>query len=1268
MKIKKLTLCLFAAYSLQTSAQYLEHIYDYIENTAVFEENQEEGHAYYLASDHLSLNGDWRFMFVNTPEEVPQNFFATNYKDNKWRTIPVPSNWEMQGYGDPQFRNVPAPFKANPPHVPREYNPTGAYRKTFTLPSKWQGQHIFLRLEKTQSASFVWMNGQQVGYNEGGQEPAEYDVTPYVKPGKNVLAVCVLKYSDGYYLEGQDYWRLAGIFDDVTLYATPKTRLFDWFVTTDLDDQYRDATLKVTVDVKKYEDTQASYTVRATLKDAKGNQVKEMRSDRFTMNGKGKKSVELASLVSNPEKWTCETPVLYNLTLELLNESGDVMQQISSKMGFKETEIRHQTFFLNGQPIKVNATNTHMQHPELGHAMNEETIRKDMEILKQHNFNAVRTSHYPPVNKYLELADEYGLYIIDETGDEAHASEYISNDQRFREMYLERVQKLVLRDRNHACVLFWSAGNESGEGPLITEVVKEGKRLDPTRYFMYGGNAYAHPAEDIIGPRYPTPYELEMNTAMVPEEEDPRPSFMDEYLSVAGNAGGGMDEFWAAIRRHPRLMGGALWDFVSPGLTEHIRPLKDSSPYNTPVHLMSNAKVEKGTLHLSGHDEWVEVYRSNNVELSSKALTISFDVKPGKLSGMYEGAPYVTKGNTQFGVVQKGGEKLQFYLHSGVKHTLDVDLPENWVGNWHHVTASWDGKEMKLFIDGTLKGTEKTAAPEPANNRRGNRGGGGGERGILSNFPYPINIGRIAGNHAIDPMTTFTADAEMDNVAIYDKCLADVERLRVGASAGMGRAEDAVLYLTFDGNGDTGTFYTIGGNMRTYGSIWPDRTPQPEMKQMKWTTQPLSTRLLNAETGEVEVTNRLFFTDLSQYTSHWALMADGDVLEEGDIQFSTAPQQKQVVRIPYHKPAIVAGKEYRVTVTSKLKKDEVWAKAGHEVAWDQLELSGWNLPATAPQLSSDDISAQEDDKQINISGKGFCYVISKETGNLEQIEVYGKPVLKSPIEFNLWRAPIANEFDSWDAFRVNGGYAEGYGNQVATLWYSKGVQQLCIRPAEVRLNRNEQETTVTVSQLVQVGASSYGALDLYISGVQLCGFTLDYTYHFYNDGTVKIENHLSPQGRLPEILPRIGFTTSVANEFDHITWYGRGPEENYPDRKTGYQVGIWNKTVKDMYEPYLFPQDHALRTDNRYVELTNKEGQGVQIAMNEHFNFNAYQFTTDNLTKSQFTYQLQPQADCYTLNLDYATTGVGCTCVYVLDEYRVKPAAFDRVITIKPKK
>ena len=316
----------------QANAQYLEHIYDYIENTAVFEEGQEEGHAYYKADDHMSLNGQWRFYFATTPEEVPQGFFMPSFKDNKWSYIPVPSNWEMEGFGDPQFRNVPAPFKANPPRVPREYNPTGAYRKTFTLPREWNGRQVFLRMEKTQSASFVWMNGKQVGYNEGGQEPAEYDVTPYLQAGKNTLAVCVVKYSDGYYLEGQDYWRLAGIFDDVTLYATPKTRLFDWFVTTDLDNQYRDATMQLNVDVKKYEDATGTYAVRATLTDPKGSRVKEMTSDRFSMNGKGKHSVKFTEHVANPDKWTSETPSLYTLRLELLDSDGRVMHQISSKM------------------------------------------------------------------------------------------------------------------------------------------------------------------------------------------------------------------------------------------------------------------------------------------------------------------------------------------------------------------------------------------------------------------------------------------------------------------------------------------------------------------------------------------------------------------------------------------------------------------------------------------------------------------------------------------------------------------------------------------------------------------------------------------------------------------------------------------------------------------------------------------------------------------------------------------------------------------------
>lgn len=1245
MNIKFIALGLALLTSLQLNAQFLDNIYNYIEDLSVYETNQEEGHAYYLADKHISLNGQWNFLFANTPQDVPTDFYKTSFKDSKWHKINVPSNWEMEGFGDPIFRNVAAPFKPNPPYVPREYNPTGAYRRTFNIPANWNGQQIFLRLEKAQSASFVWINGQEVGYNEGGQEPAEYDVTKYVKAGKNTIAVCVVKYSDGYYLEGQDYWRLAGIFDDVTLYATPKTRLFDWYVTTDLDDQYKDAKLNLAVDVKSYDTASGKYSVRATLSDSKGVEVKQMTTDKFDVAGPGKLTFNMSALITNPDKWTCETPTLYNLNIELIDAQGKTIQNIASHVGFKETEIRHQVFYLNGQPIKVNAINTHMQHPEWGHMMKEEVIRKDMEILKQHNFNAVRISHYPPVNKYLELADEYGLYIIDEAGVEAHATEQVSSIKEFIPMYQERVRQMVLRDRNHPCILFWSAGNESGEGPNITEVVKEGKKYDSTRYFMYGGNAYSHPGEEIIGPRYPTPYELEVNTAMVPESEDPRPSFMDEYLSVAGNAGGFLDEYWDIIRKHPRVMGGAIWDFVSPGLTDHIRPLKDSSPYNTPVHLMGYSKVDKGTLHLSGHEEWVEVYRQEQLELQGNALTIAFDVKPGDLCGAHEGAPYISKGVAQFGVVQQGEDKLRFYLYAGKQYNAIGKLPDNWKHNWHHVTASWDGRAMKLFIDGKLAAEEATLE-EPGSRR---------QAVVMNNFPYSINIGRIEASHGSETHTIYTADAEMDNVAIYGKCVDD----------GVSKPEEALLYLTFDNAGDEGKFFTYGITTRSYGCIWPDRTVQPEMRQMKWTTQPISFRLINADKGEAEVTNRLYFTDLSKYAFRWTLQADGDVIEQGSVDINVDPQQKKVVRIPYHKPTIEAGKEYRVTLSATLRQDEMWAKAGHEVAWDQLELETWNIAKPKSQIVSTSLKAEETDDQVSISGNGFEYVISKKTGNLEKVIVNGKEILSNPLTFNLWRAPLSNESDNWNSYRVNGARADGYGAQIATLFYTHGLDRTMAIPAHIELNQGNGETIVRVRQIVQVGAARMGNLDAYIRGIMRSGFTLDYTYTFGDDGTVEIANHVSPQGRLPEILPRIGFTTMVSKEFDNITWYGRGPEENYPDRKTGYPVGVWSNTVDKMYEPYIMPQDHALRTDIRYLQLKDKEGKGIEISMDELFNFNAYQFTTDNLTKSMYTYQLQPLKDKYTLNIDYNTTGVGCTAVYVTDDYKVKPIPYNRKITIK---
>ena len=1216
---------------------YLDNLYNFIENTSVFELNQEEGRSYHIPQKHLSFNGEWKFLYSDVPENIPSDFYEVNYNDWDWEKIKVPSNWEMEGYGDRLFRNVQAPFKTNPPFVPREYNPTGAYRRTFTLPSSWKGDQVFLRMEKVASASFVWINGEEVGYNEGAQEPAEYNITKYLRQGKNTIAVHVVKYSDGYYLEGQDYWRFAGIFDDVWIYATPSVRLFDWYVTTDLDDNYTDAVLNLAVDVKKYTTALSeNYRVKANLLDVNRKLVKEMISDPFLMDKEGKKQVIFSEQIIKPKKWTSETPNLYTLEMKLQTAGGKTTDIIRTKIGFKETEIRGETFYLNGVPLKVNAQNSHMQHPELGHVMNEETIRKDFEILKQFNFNAVRTSHYPPVSRYLELANEYGLFVIDEAGTESHATEFVSKQKEYTEMYRERVRQMVLRDRNYPCVLFWSAGNESGEGFNITEAIKEGRKYDHSRYWMYGGNAYAHPAEEIIGPRYPLPIELEMQTGIIPDKSDRRPSFMDEYLSVAGNGGGGLDDYWRVVYAHPRLMGGAIWDFVSPGLTERIRKIEDKSLFSTPVHLMGNTRLVKAVdgnaLDLNGHDQWVEVYRQSNVEIESNELTLTMDVYPRKLISSC--GSFLTKGSYQFGLQQRGKDSLDFYIYTDKHYVLRIPLPTDWEYNWHKLCGVYDGREMAVYIDGKKVGALFAT-------------------GKIKNFPFPVNIGRNGEIHGQET-NVYICDAQIDNVGIFTKAV----------SPDCYDKTKAVLWLDFENLIDCGSFFSYGIGARTYGCIWPNRKVQPEMWQMKKSVQPLSISLIDAEQGWVEVWNRNHFLDASHYQTRWFLEADGDVIEEGIIDLQVAPLTKKQVRIPYHKPMIIPGKEYRITISSVLKNDEIWASAGHEVAWDQLELP-WFKQLCEEKKKKDSLVNYETDQLIIVKGKDFSYTFCKKSGALSSIILKGKDLLKSPLKFNLWRAPLANEVDGWNARNARTmNWQEGYGYQVATEFYSLGIDKLVSHPMSVQAFKQAGNVYVHVRDMTIMGDISVSQRDLYISGSVINGFENHYVFMISPDGELTLKHSALPQGCMPLWLPRIGLTMILDKCLDRVEWYGRGPQENYPDRKTGYKIGVYSTTVKKMYEPYLLPQDYGLRTDNRWLRMTDCQGMGLEFSMDQWFNFNAYPYSTDNLTKAVYTYQLQEQ-DGTTLNLDYATSGVGCTARSILNSYRVMPRLYERKMKIR---
>lgn len=1249
--------CIFSlhcAYAQQRG--FLENVYKFIEDPGKFSLNQEAGRVPLIpfatvqealennkdkSRGFLSLNGQWKFKWSENPDVSPKDFYTKKFNDTKWDNLNVPSNWEMQGYGDPVFRNVSQPFHSNPPFIPHDYNPVGSYRKTVTVPLNWKDKEVFLRLEAATSASFVWVNGKEVGFNEGANEPAEYNITKYLKPGKNLIAVNVYKYSAGTYLEDQDMWRLSGIFRDVYLLATPKVHLRDFYVTTDLDKDYRDATLSIAADISNYLETrQSGYSIRATLFDKNHKAVvQKMVSNQVSVDGKQTQTVNLSASVSNPDKWSSEKPNLYYLTLELLNLEGKTEEVLSSRIGFKKVEVKHQALYVNGVPIKLNGTNSHMQHPDLGHTMDVETIRKDFTLMKQFNINCVRTSHYPPTIDYLNLADEMGIFIVDETGDESHATEYISERPEWRDAYVDRVRGMVLRDRNHPSIIFWSAGNESGTGNNICEVIKEGKRLDPSRIFMYGGNTddvgwkNEVLCEDIIGPRYPTPYELKTRIAQVPESQDPRPSFMDEYISVEGNGGGGLDEYWDIIYNYPRCIGGALWDWVSPGIREKIQLLTDVSKNHVNTAIKGRGKLVPGkfwsAVELTGNDQWVDVYRDPALDITGNQLTLSLWVFPRNWN---TDGTFVTKGSYQFGLRQNLRDSLEFYVTDDNRTSLSVSIPQNWENSWHHLAGIYDGKSLSIYVDGKLAGSKPFT-------------------GSITNKPFPVNIGRNAEIEGQE-YAGRTSNARFDRVAIFNKAIPIDQLLNPTPSL----KDEAQLWLDFDEVQDKGTSFGMGIGGRTYGLIWPDRAPQPELWQVKKSAQPANVELVNPEEGTVQVWNRYHFTNLSEMKTTWQLQANGKVIQKGELNVSVNPLQKQIVTIPYQKPDLEAGTEYRILVSFSLKKAQSWAPEGFEVAWSQLELP-WKKAEEAIQVkNSSNALFTESTDAIVITGKDFEYVFDKTNGELKTMKYQGISLVNEGPKLNVWRTPLANEQDQWTLLQSHLTYRKpGMGDGPANNWRSLGLDHLTYKLDKLSVSKTK-DNKVKVDVMNHAEGINYGT-----------AFDNHFVYTIDGNGEITINHTVTPQGLMPAWLPRIGVQWNMNKDLKQVAWYGRGPFENYPDRKTGAKIGVYNSSVQEMTEKYLVPQDYGLRTDNRWMRIETTDGVGLEFKGSDLFNFSTQPFDTDNMTRARYPYQVQP-FDGTTFNFDYATSGVGCTAISVLNQYRVLPQVYNFTMEIKPYK
>ena len=509
------------------------------------------------SANYLSLNGNWKFKWVPNADERPTDFYATGFDDSAWGNMPVPGMWELNGYGDPEYVNTGfawrGHFKNNPPQVPVKDNHVGTYRRTITLPDGWQGRQVIAHFGSVTSNIYLWVNGRFVGYSEDSKLAAEFDITKYLKPGRNLIAFQVFRWCDGSYCEDQDFWRLSGVGRDCYLYSRDKgVQLADIRVMPDLVNNYADGTLKIDAAVK------GNAIVELALTDNAGTKVAET-----TIKGKGDKTAMLN--LSNPKKWTAETPYLYNLTATV--KSGDrVVEVIPLKVGFRKVEIRNGQLLVNGKHIYIKGVNRHETDPDLGYVMSKERMIGDLKMFKRLNINAVRTCHYPDAPEWYDLCDEYGIYVCAEANQESHGFGYgddaAAKKPMFAKQIMERNQRNVETQFNHPSIIIWSLGNETVDGPNFAAAYKWIKAEDASRPVQFE-QAHGGANTDIFCPMYMTQAGCE-NYAKDPSKT--KPLIQCEYAHMMGNSGGGFKEYWDLVRKYPNYQGGFIWDYADQAL------------------------------------------------------------------------------------------------------------------------------------------------------------------------------------------------------------------------------------------------------------------------------------------------------------------------------------------------------------------------------------------------------------------------------------------------------------------------------------------------------------------------------------------------------------------------------------------------------------------------------------------------------------------------------------------------------------------------------
>ncbi|WP_329440152.1 glycoside hydrolase family 2 TIM barrel-domain containing protein [Streptomyces canus] len=1154
----------------------------------------------------LSLDGTWKFSYADRPADRDTDFYRTDVDDTDWDSLPVPSVWQVHGYDFPIYVNITYPWwgpnglgeEAQPPAAPTRYNPVGQYRRTFTVPKDWSGRRTFLHFEGVKSAHYVWINGELVGYHEDSYTPAEYDITPHLKPGTNQIAVEVYRYSDGDWLEDQDMIRLSGIFRSVYLYSTPAVHLRDFKLDTPLGDDYTSAELSVTASVRDYGGgNQGRYTVETQLYDSGGHAVwSRPLQQAVALDAGDETTVQAAKAVPAPKLWSAEHPNLYTAVLRLRDPAGKVIETLSHRVGLREFALKDGLMRINGKPVSLRGTNRHEMHPDRGTALTRADLVKDITIIKRMNINSVRTSHYPNNPLWLELADEYGLYLVDETNLETHGirDEYPGNHPDWSAACVARAQNMVHRDKNHASVVIWSLGNEAGGGSTFVNMRDWIKSYDTTRVVQYEGDDRPT-ISDIRSEMYESPARVEQRAK---DASDTRPYVMIEYCHAMGNSNGNFKKYWDIVRRYPVLQGGWIWDFVDQSLSEPVpvrQVLTESGPGALKGEVLpASARFDRD----KGVSGGTVFARDKGLDLTG-SLTLEAWVTP-KVTGYHQ--PIVAKGDTQYALKQSG-RTLEFFIYGGGQWiTASWALPDDWTGREHHVAGVFDAAAgtLTLHVDGQVRAT-RTTTQRPSSNTA------------------PLALAVDVDN----PTREFSGTIR--KARVYGRALSAAELAsdsRGPGGEGVRFWFDAATVGLTEKRPAQKTFFAFGGDWGDNpndgafvadGIVTADRGHTGKAAEVKQIYQAVNASW--AADGSVTLTNEHLFTNLRELDGSWTLSADGKAVQRGKLtrdQLNLAPLSSKDITVPYKLPSTPApGTEYFLQLSFTTKESTPWARAGFEVAKQQLAVDV-NSPAVppvplakVPALRYEDASAQ-----VTVTGKDFSVTVDKGSGTITSYKAHGTRLLTAGPVPNFWRAPTDNDHGNGQHTR----------NQT---WRDAGANRK-VTDVSVRALRDRAVEIKVSGTLPTTAESAYTT-----------------TYTVFGNGEIKVDNTLHPGASSLPYIPEVGTILFLPRRLDRLHYYGRGPEENHWDRNDGTDVGLYSGTVAEQWTPYIRPQENGNKTDVRWAALTGRDGVGLLVSGEPLLEVNASHFTPEDLSGGvRHDYQLTPR-DAVVLRVNHRQMGVG---------------------------